>query len=67
MLGKVKWFNAKKGFGFIEKDEGGDLFVHYSAIISNGFKSLEDGQRVEFDIEPTDDGRERASNVKVVA
>jgi CspA family cold shock protein len=48
--GAVKWFNESKGFGFIEKDEGGDLFVHYSAIQSAGFKTLSEGQRVSFDV-----------------
>ncbi|WP_441247115.1 cold-shock protein [Kitasatospora sp. McL0602] len=49
--GVVKWFNADKGFGFITNDEGGpDLFVHFSAIDSPGFKSLEEGDRVEFDV-----------------
>jgi len=48
--GKVKWFNESKGFGFIENDEGGDLFVHYSAIKAGGFKTLSEGQRVSFDV-----------------
>ena len=50
MQGKVKWFNAEKGYGFIETEEGGDVFVHFSAIQSEGFKTLEEGQSVEFDI-----------------
>jgi len=48
--GKVKWFDEKKGFGFIEKDEGGDVFVHHSAIQADGFKTLSEGQRVSFDV-----------------
>jgi CspA family cold shock protein len=50
MQGKVKWFNAEKGYGFIETEEGGDVFVHFSAIQMDGYKSLEEGQTVEFDI-----------------
>lgn len=50
MLGKVKWFNANKGFGFIESEEGNDVFVHFSAIQGDGFKTLEEGQSVEFDV-----------------
>jgi len=62
--GKVKWFNEKKGYGFIEKEEGDDIFVHYSAIQDSGFKTLQEGQRVTFDIE---EGRKglAAANVKV--
>ena len=49
MKGIVKWFDEKRGFGFIEKEEGGDLFVHYSGISGNGFRTLQEGQRVEFE------------------
>ena len=48
--GKVKWFNAEKGFGFIERDNGNDVFVHFSAITMDGFKTLEEGSEVEFDV-----------------
>lgn len=50
MNGTVKWFNAEKGFGFIEREDGDDVFVHFSAITGDGFKSLEEGQQVQFDI-----------------
>jgi len=46
--GTVKWFNGSKGFGFIERESGDDVFVHYSAIVSDGFRTLDEGQRVEF-------------------
>lgn len=64
--GTVKWFNAEKGFGFITPDNGGDdVFVHFSSIQSNGFKSLNEGQRVTFDTEadPKDSRKTRAVNV----
>ncbi len=48
--GTVKWFNSEKGFGFIEIEEGNDVFVHFSAIAEDGFKTLEEGQKVEFNI-----------------
>jgi CspA family cold shock protein len=63
MEGKVKWFNEQKGFGFIEKDEGGDVFVHHSAIQSDGFKTLQEGQRVSFDVQQGPKGP-AAANVK---
>ncbi|NLA12252.1 MAG: cold-shock protein [Firmicutes bacterium] len=62
MQGKVKWFNPEKGYGFIETEEGGDVFVHYSAIQSEGFKTLEEGQEVSFDIVEGDRGKQ-AENV----
>jgi len=49
-IGKVKWFNETKGYGFIGRDNGPDVFVHFSAIQSNGFKTLKEGQRVEFEV-----------------
>jgi len=63
--GKVKWFNAEKGYGFIESDEGQDVFVHFSAIQSEGFKTLEEGQAVEFEITEGNRGAQ-ASNVTLV-
>lgn len=65
MKGKVKWFNAEKGFGFIEREGGSDVFVHYSAIQSDGFKTLEDGQEVEFDEVEGARGPQAANVVKL--
>lgn len=65
MQGKVKWFNAEKGYGFIEREDGGDVFVHFSAIQSEGFKTLEEGQSVEFDIVEGARGPQAANVVKI--
>ncbi|WP_338469517.1 cold-shock protein [Niallia sp. XMNu-256] len=62
--GKVKWFNAEKGFGFIESTEGTDVFVHFSAIQSEGFKTLEEGEAVNFDIVEGNRGPQAANVVK---
>ena len=62
--GTVKWFNSEKGFGFIERENGGDVFVHFSAIQSEGFKTLEEGQEVTFDIEEGARGPQAANVVK---
>ncbi|MGJ7922289.1 cold-shock protein [Neobacillus sp. LXY-4] len=61
--GTVKWFNAEKGFGFIERESGDDVFVHFSAIQSEGFKSLDEGQAVTFEVEQGQRGPQ-ASNVR---
>jgi len=65
MIGKVKWFNAEKGFGFIEREGGSDVFVHFSAIQSEGFKTLEEGQNVEFEIVEGPRGPQAANVVKL--
>ena len=63
--GKVKWFNAEKGFGFIEREDGTDVFVHFSAIQSEGYKSLDEGQAVEFEVEEGVRGPQAANVVKL--
>ena len=65
MQGKVKWFNAEKGYGFIETEQGTDVFVHFSAIQTEGFKTLEEGQAVEFDIVEGARGPQAASVIKL--
>jgi CspA family cold shock protein len=64
--GTVKWFNESKGFGFIQNEEGGDVFVHFSAIQGEGFKTLSEGQRVSFDVAQGKKGQE-ATNVRTIS
>jgi CspA family cold shock protein len=63
--GIVKWFSEKKGYGFIEQDEGPDIFVHYSSIDAPGFKTLADGERVSFEVEKSDRGPVAKNVIKV--
>ncbi|HJL60580.1 MAG TPA: cold-shock protein [Pseudomonadales bacterium] len=63
--GRVKWFDEKKGFGFIEREEGNDVFVHFRAINSDGFKTLSEGQEVEFEVEQGQKGPQ-AANVQLL-
>ena len=67
MNGTVKWFNAEKGYGFITQEDGSDVFVHFSAINAEGFKSLEEGQKVTFDVEADPKNSEKMRAVNVVA
>ncbi|SHK33170.1 cold-shock protein [Desulforamulus aeronauticus] len=63
--GTVKWFNAEKGYGFIETEEGNDVFVHFSAITGEGFKSLDEGQRVQFSVVQGNRGPQAENVVKL--
>ena len=65
MTGKVKWFNAEKGFGFIERENGDDVFVHFSAIQTDGFKTLDEGQEVEFEVVEGNRGPQAANVTKL--
>ena len=65
MTGKVKWFNEEKGYGFIESENGSDVFVHFSAIQSEGFKTLEEGQPVQFDVTQGNRGDQAANVVRL--
>ena len=64
-VGKVKWFNSEKGFGFITSEEGKDIFVHFSAIQADGYKTLEEGQKVSFDIVEGNRGAQASNVVKL--
>jgi CspA family cold shock protein len=64
--GKVKWFNPDKGYGFIEQEDGDDVFVHFSEIQEEGFKTLDEGQEVEFEVTTGNQGKPQASNVRKV-
>jgi CspA family cold shock protein len=64
--GKVKWFSADKGYGFIEQEGGDDLFVHFSEIQSEGFKSLDEGQAVEFEQATGQNGKQQATKVRLI-
>jgi len=64
VVGKVKWFSKQKGYGFIEQENGQDIFVHFQSVIGDGFRTLEEGQNVEFDVIQGPRG-EQASNVMV--
>lgn len=59
--GTVKWFNDSKGYGFIEQPDGDDVFVHFSAILADGFRTLSEGDRVEFEVQETDNGLQAAN------
>jgi CspA family cold shock protein len=63
--GRVKWFNAAKGYGFIEREDGEDLFVHFSEIQSDGYRSLDEGQAVTFEVTTGNNGKKQASQVRV--
>ncbi|HOB34246.1 MAG: cold shock domain-containing protein [Firmicutes bacterium] len=65
MQGKVKWFNQKKGYGFIQREDGDDVFVHYTAIQGEGFKTLDEGDTVEFDLVDGERGLQAANVVKL--
>ncbi|HEV8560292.1 MAG TPA: cold-shock protein [Actinophytocola sp.] len=64
--GTVKWFNAEKGYGFIESEQGSDVFVHYSAIEADGYRTLAEGDKVEFEVGSGRDGRNQAEGVRRV-
>jgi CspA family cold shock protein len=65
LIGTVKWFNSEKGYGFLEREDGPDVFVHYTAIQSEGFRTLREGQQVEFSVEQGPKGPQ-ASNVVII-
>lgn len=66
IIGTVKWFSRTKGYGFIEREDGDDVFVHYSAIRGDGFRNLEEGERVEFSVESSPKGPHASNVVKLI-
>ena len=66
MTGRVKWFDDKRGYAFITSDEGRDVYVHYTAIVTDGYRTLKHNWRVEYEVVTADDGREEARNVVVL-
>jgi CspA family cold shock protein len=66
MQGNVKWFNELKGYGFITAEDGNDYFVHFTGIKSEGFRTLKEGQKVRFDLENGENGKQQAVNVEVI-
>ena len=66
MTGRVKWFDDKRGYGFITTDEGADIYVHYTAIMTDGYRTLKHNWRVDFEIVTAEDGREEARSVVVL-
>ena len=65
MKGTVKWFNDSKGYGFIEQAEGNDLFVHFSALLSEGFRTLQEGEKVEFELGESDVGSQAYNVIRI--
>ncbi len=65
MTGTVKWFNSEKGYGFVTTEDGADIFVHFTAIQGDGFKTLDEGQKIEFDVVEGDRGPQAANIVKL--
>lgn len=67
MTGTVKWFSPTKGYGFITGDDGNEVFVHYTGIVKDGFKTIRKGKKVSYDLAPDDKGKDQAANVTEIA